>query len=328
MGLQFLDANNNPTTLPEWADDLIKIGIKSWHSRETGSQIVIGLSLPTIDYASSLVAFGAVKEAIKSDISTGDKSGLSFEALCGMLGASVEFKHIVKGRRGPKIVSCKGILDSVDEYMGRQRLEVRFRVTKSMIETKAFHAEDVGDISLIAEHITDAELTGGGTILGRANSRLFVSGLLNSKELNQLYSVSRTGILLVENKRRFSEEILACSFASGNEKGCLGEIVRPDCIYQYEHSAKASFFSSASKITLQNIATQPIIAILGGSRAVIRNLKHSKAQCTIALLDRNESNCSEAEEMLNNQFKSRVGDFEIDGVSANNHLTRMIAFKY
>ena len=328
MPLQFLDANNDPTPLREWADDLIKIGKKSWRHQKAGSRIVIGLSLPTINYSSSLIAYGAVKEALKSDLSDGNKSNLSFDALCEMIGASVSFKDIAKSKKGQKIVLRKGIISGTETFQGRPRLDVKFKVTKKMVQTKAFYPETTGELSLINEEITDDDLKGKGTTLGKSDRRLFVSGLLNTNQLNQLYSISKTGIWIVDNKRRFKDEVEGESFSIRDEHGCLGEIIRPDFISQYENSSKASFISSTNNNTLKDVEEEPSIAILAGARAIVRNLIDPKAKCTIAIIDRNESNCREAEEVLNNQFQSRSDDFSIQDLSEINHLSRTIAFKY
>ena len=312
--------NDGYTDLPGWAGGLIEIGKQSWLSRSEGRQTIIAVSLPSIAHASALVSFGAVQEAVKSDLGAANLE-LSFEDLKGKVGASVEFKEVGTGKN-KKIISRKGVISGVDEWRGQERLMVKYQHTADKVFEKAFYPDEIHSLSILEEQVTENDLQGRGTLLGRASNIPFLSSLLSPMELNELYTPSPAGIRVVDNKSRFKDEVESMDYATEGGDGCLSEIIRPCFLGKYANSSKIDFQSSVKR---SEITDKDNVLVLAGAKPITRYIRNKNAGCIVAVLDRTESDNGVAETELNSEFSNRIESLEMGGIIEHNNI-RVMAF--
>lgn len=269
----------------------------------------LALSLPSLNYASSLVCLGAILEAVKSC----DEDDTSDDDL-------VDFYDRYSGKdctftldRNGEVFECQGMIEGKEVLQeDDKRLKVLIRKTR---RGSLYEFLDEVDLSTLRLVDSDLPIRPRKRRRNRISNSRFISALLDNRSKDLLHKNFDSGIAVMDIKKRFlanSEEEIFFGNSDEGAKGCLADIVNPNCLYKYRHSKITSFYCPTRKDGLVPDKEKPWeLVILSGSRPVIRNFGTINSRCTVALLDRTERNNSSAEEHVLEQFYSRTNSVDI-----------------
>lgn len=299
-------------SLPDWAKFLIGLGAEAWkHASKKESGVRIALSLPTLSYASPLVAFGAVMTAMESVVH--ESVDAQFDTLAAMNGAKVALKVKKRGRLREIFGIIQGsVLMGADEYIKVLTKESDKPNAKVASASQLVPKEALDTIRLI-DQATEINLGKEQVGYSLARNARFVSELLSNKAKATLYEKENPGIVIMDIKNRFIGECLEENFSVGNlTTGCLADILRPNCMPQYENTFTTTFQPSSGKEVFSDPASPWPLMILCGAAAVIRNFDNRHAHCIIGLLNRCDRENTSAEEAVNQSYSQRRGEIHLD----------------
>ena len=185
--------------IPNWASSLVNLG--KWGIQSPDPQRhFIALSLPSLNYASSLVCLGAILKAVKS-FDEDENENHDDEDL-------VEFYNRYVGKdctftldRNGEVFECQGKIEGKEVLSeDDKRLKVLIRKTKL---ASLYEFLDEGDLSTLRLVDSNQPIRPRKRRRNRISNSKFISTLLDSRSKDLLHKNFDSGIAVMDIKKRF-----------------------------------------------------------------------------------------------------------------------------
>ena len=292
--------------LPAWGNFFINIGRWLAQAEIVESRLVLGLAIPTRNYAAAFAALGIV--LARANIPA-DQIELNshFQQLCSLpKGTPVNYQK--NGKR------YKGIYLGVNKDYGEPRLRVQIENKSNGGLTDFLRREECQNVAIASTQYMSLPKKQTGRFLVKSND--FLNAFI-SAETQEFVTKTRLECALIGRVNTLQQEITQVPFAYDSSKpevkrGYLHDILRVRNFLSEGETYRSevlSFQGNKPPKTTNNL--MPNVTIFDGATGFIKWRDDWRNSHWIVLLERTEPRFQEAVTEINNEYGSRVDGKEI-----------------
>ncbi len=259
------------------------------------------LTLPCLEFASPLIASGIVAEKFKDPIlPSGNLTNWK-----GRKGEDVSFAY--KRINSRELRRLKGSIKGSDEFMGRERLLVRFLETENATGSRAVDPRWLELIKPLSESPPLDNLQGGSLLAADIEA---LESVIGQSGVSSLLGSSHQTCSLIDTKKRVREQT-KCEFPldrlgypKAGEKLVLRDLVR-----LASEGPEAMAETNCCEVHSRPEPDWPT-TVMAGSLRFIRSWDDCDSEVRVALLSPVENAYREAVELANDIYAQRA-DFDL-----------------
>ncbi|BBD63529.1 hypothetical protein NIES2109_64040 (plasmid) [Nostoc sp. HK-01] len=307
--LYFINNCNQLTPLPSWAIFFINVGHWLAQAEIQKNRLVLGLAIPTRNYAAALAALGVVQARANSPIDR-INSNRYFEQLCKLpKGTPVVFYDC--NRR------YKGIYQGIDETCGERRLRIQRENKSSGGLTNLVSVKQSHNVAIAHKpNISLPKKQSGRPIIIHNE---FIDGVIGKHNTSEFITKTRLDCALIGRINTLKHEILEIPFASfsssKSKTGYLQDILRVRNFLSEGQAYRSEILSSqVSEPPQTSGGLVPHVTIFDGATGFLKWRDDWRTSHWIILLERTEPHFKEAVEIIDNDYINRHNWEEIQNI--------------
>lgn len=307
--LCFVNNSNEWISLPAWATFFINIGL--WVAQaETGeNRLVLGLAIPTRNYAAALAALGIV--LARANIPTARiDTKRHFEQLSRLAkGTPVIFRY--NGSR------LKGIYQGVAEVYGEMRLRIQTENNRNGSLTHLVSIKECHNVAIAStQHLSLPKKQTGRPIIAHNE---FLNAVIGTNT-HEFTTQSRLECAVIGRLSILQQEIMEVPFAcylskSEFKTGRLQDVLRVRNFLNEGQAYRSEVLPAYSDRPMQPANGVPYVTIFDGAIGFIKLRDNWRNSHWIILLERTEPHFLEAVEIINSDYLNRVDDEKIQTIA-------------
>ncbi len=300
--LYFANNFNKWVPLPLWGTFFLNLGRYVAESHTGENRLVVGLAVPTRNYASALAALGIVITREKFHTNRFDIDR-HFPDICRLkTGTSVSFKY--QGKELP------AIYEGINDIDGQPRLRIRVQSTETGGLTHLVSKKESSKISIAAKPVLSLPKKAKGQSIIVYNN--FFNVLIDKVKAADLFAYPRLDCTIIGSISTIKHEITDIRFACKStentfQEGILQDVLRSRNFITENQAYRSEILSIKGNKTPQTAnGLLPHVTIFDGASAFIKWRDNWRNSHWIILLDRTERHFHEATEIINYEYSSRV----------------------
>jgi hypothetical protein len=300
--LRYLTSAGSAQPLPSWACYLVRLGRHVALNRVPGRRLVVGVTLPSRDFAAAFAALG-VTAAVYQDPEEQDPR-VNFERIAAMpRGTAIRFRR--------ERFLCAGTLQGTKPINGVDHLQYYDGTSLCSLPWQKCNSVEVLDPS---ESFVRRRLL--------APNADFVNGVLGVDPLSHA-SVTSLDCLLVGVKELLradllDEQFLARPHEGATSRGTLQDLLRCDAFEMNanDHDRTAVLASSADEVPKRLLQATPPVIVFDGPQGFIRTRNYWQQSAWIMLLDRTLPGASTGADAFNQERSLSLEDADFGALGA------------
>ncbi|BBD62927.1 hypothetical protein NIES2109_57770 (plasmid) [Nostoc sp. HK-01] len=307
--LYFINDFNQLIPLPSWAIFFINLGDWVAQAEIKKNRLVVGLAIPTRNYAAALAALGVVKARVIIPTERID-SNRYFEQLCKLpKGTPVVFYDC--NRR------YKGIYQGIDETYGERRLRIQRENKSSGGLTNLVSVRQSHNVAIAQKpNISLPKKQSGRPLITHHE---FIDDVIGKHNTSEFITKTRLDCALIGRINTLKYEILEIpltSFSSSKSKtGSLQNILRVRNFLSEGQAYRSEILpSQVSEPPQTTGGLVPHVTIFDGATGFIKWRDDWRNSHWIILLERTETHFQEAVDIINNDYINRQNCEEIPNI--------------
>lgn len=307
--LYFINSLNQLIPLPIWANFFINVGYWLAHTKIQKNRLVLGIAIPTRNYAAALAALGVVQARANIPTNRIDRN-IYFEQLCKLpKGTPVVFHDCNR--------KYKGIYQGIDETYGERRLRIQ-RENKSsgglanLVSVKQSHNVAIAH----KPNISLPKKQSGRYITPND----FLDGVIGKAYTSEFTTKTRLDCAVIGRINTLRSEILEIPFASfsspsKSKTGSLQDILRVRKFLSEGQAYRSEILSSSGSDTPKTKdGLVPHVTIFDGATGFIKWHDDWRNSHWIILLERTEPHFKEAVDIIDTDYINRQNWEEIPNI--------------
>lgn len=321
--LYFINNLNQLTPLPIWAIFFINIGYWVAQAEIKKNRLVVGLAIPTRNYAAALTALGVVKARVSIPTERID-SNRYFEQLCKLpKGTPVVFHDCNR--------KYKGIYQGIDETCGERRLRIQRENKSSGGLTNLVSVEQSHNVAIVHKpNISLPKKQSGKPIITHNE---FIDGVIGKSNTNEFITKTRLDCVVIGHNNTLKNEILEVPFSSfssshQSKTGFLQDILRVHNFLSEGQAYRSEILSSQVSESPQTTGRLvPHVTIFDGANGFIKWRDDWRNSHWIILLEHTATHFQEAVEIINNDYINRQNCEEIPNIISAPYGVEMVVYQ-
>ncbi|MBE9209450.1 hypothetical protein IQ244_23720 [Nostoc sp. LEGE 06077] len=308
--LYFINDFNQLIPLPNWAIFFINLGDWVAQAEILKNRLVVGLAIPTRNYAAALAALGVVKARVIVPTERID-SNRYFEQLCKLpKGTSVVFYDC--NRR------YKGIYQGIDETDGERRLRIQRENKSSGGLTNLVSVKQSHNVAIAQKPNISLPKKQSGRYIITPND--FLDGVIGKAHTSEFTTKTRLDCAVIGRINTLKSEILEIPFASfslpsKSKIGSLQDILRVRKFLSEGQAYRSEILSSSGSDTPKTKdGLVPHVTIFDGATGFIKWRDDWRNSHWIILLERTEPHFKEAVDIIDTDYINRQNWEEIPNI--------------
>jgi len=308
--LYFIDNFDQLVPLPTWAIFFINLGYWVAQAERKKNRLVLGLAIPTRNYAAALAALGVVKVRVGIPTERIDNNRY-FEQLCTLPKGTPVVFHDCKRR-------YKGIYQGIDETYGERRLRIQIENKSSgglatLVAVKQSHNVAIAH----KPNISLPKKQSGRPIITHNE---FLDGVIGKANTSEFTTKTRLDCAVIGRITSLQNEILETSFASfssssKSKTGSLQDILRVHNFLSEGQAYRSEILPSQGSVPPQTTdELVPHVTIFDGATGFIKWRDDWCNSHWIILLERTEPHFKEAVEIIDTDYINRHNWEEIPNI--------------
>ncbi|MDF5724004.1 MAG: hypothetical protein PUP91_26775 [Rhizonema sp. PD37] len=308
--LYFINNFSQLTPLPIWAIFFINVGCWLAQAEIQKNRLVLGLAIPTRNYAAALAALGVVQARANIPIDR-INSNIYFEQLCKLPKGTPVVFHDCKRR-------YKGIYQGIVETYGERRLRIQIENKRSgglanLVSVKQSHNVTIAH----KPNINLPKKQSGRPIITHNE---FLDDVIGKANMSEFTTKSRLDCAVIGRITSLQNEMLETSFTSFSSTsklntGVLKDILRVRNFLSEGQSYRSEILPSQGSLPPQTTdGLVPYVTIFDGATGFIKWRDDWRNSHWIILLERTENYFQEAVQIINNDYINRQNWEEITNI--------------
>jgi hypothetical protein len=299
--LYFIDNFNQLTPLPSWAIFFINVGYWLAQAEIQKNRLVLGLAIPTRNYAAALAALGVVQARANIPIDR-INSNIYFEQLCKLPKGTPVVFHDCKRR-------YKGIYQGIVETSGERRLRIQIENKSSGGLANLVSVKQSHNVAIAHKPNINLPKKQSGRPIITHNE--FIDGVIGKAKTSEFTAKTRLDCAVIGRIISLENEILETSFASFSSTskskiGSLQDILRVRNFLSEGQAYRSEILPSQGSLPPQTTdGLVPHVSIFDGATGFIKWRDDWRNSHWIILLERTENHFKQAVEIINNDYINR-----------------------
>ncbi|MGJ5676840.1 MAG: hypothetical protein ACR9NN_25095 [Nostochopsis sp.] len=309
--------------MPSWAIFFINVGYWLAQAEIQKNRLVLGLAIPTRNYAAALAALGVVQARANIPIDR-INSNIYFEQLCKLPKGTPVVFHDCKRR-------YKGIYQGIVETYGERRLRIQIENKSSgglanLVSVKQSH-------NVVIAHKPNINLPKKQSGRPIITHNEFLDGVIGKANTSEFTTKTRLDCAVIGRITSLQNEILETSFASFSspskfKTGSLQDILRVSNFLSEGQAYRSEILPSQGSVPPQTTdELVPHVTIFDGANGFIKLRDDWRNTHWIILLERTEPHFKEAVEIINTDYINRHNSEEIPNIITAPSGVEMVVYQ-
>jgi hypothetical protein len=296
---------------------MMQAGMQVGGSPKNETRLVLGLSLPVRNFASTFIAAGIIYERAENSIEHNDKySYFEFlKSLHLLTPVSILVKTGGEWRRRP------GKFEGIGNDGSREYISILYvdNEKKKLQCKRPYYVDNCNCVTVTEENVDISSVKRKGYKV--VNNFEFMSAFIPDGHLSDFTTASRMDCLIISSKQRMLSEIEHQLGINRNDAGytCgnLADIIRPKNRYAFGQSYRSLICSANSKRSPANPEYKPWCVIIDSAAGYLKWHHCFDTSHQIVILDRSERFHHTAAQHLNGLYYQRIDSKEDEGLQSN-----------
>lgn len=301
-------SNSSWRVLPPWARQLLDLGETVGRAEGNGKHIV-GLALPTRAFAAGLIGVG-VSTGRLGIASESQSQDTHFQRLCNLApNTPVLYRNALQIG---KTREYRGIFVGTANANGQTLIKVQVQNSSGGALTHLISRPRCLDVSILTGEAPNLPKSQSGRQVSTYTP--FVVTCLGASMSRRLTTETQLDCLFVGQRSQLEDEFVHTRFAalSGRKyycEGALNDLLRVRCFQSPASPFRSDVFPVGSmQRNGRRSPSSPSVVIFDGARGFIRWRTQWPDANWIVVLDRSESTCQDAVDLLNQGYQYRNAD--------------------
>ena len=302
--------------LPRWSKFYLQLGAAI--AQENGAQrsLVTALAVPTRAYAATLIAAGAVVSRAKTTDAIGQVSPEAhFETLCSLpVGTSVILRQGEKAAKGIYV----GTRDNRNDGTARIGIQIQSGKGGSLTEWLPVASSPKVQVSSKTWSRLPADIEKSRDV--NTSRSEFIAQVFQGADMWKFITKSTLDCVILGNVSSLVQEATATKLSVGSRgreasAGTLQDILRIRRLYKNNETFRSEIFPvNIKNHEKQSEGAAPHLVIFDGAVGFLK-WRDNWSHCDwVVVLDRTEPRFTEAVQVVNEDYLSRIGEVEL-GIS-------------
>jgi hypothetical protein len=286
--------------MSNWSSFLHKLGRFMFNCKSNeGLRPAVIISLPCLDYASVIISSGMIAERFENR----KRISKSPNEWGNSLNAAVCFPRVRVVDGCQNLYISKGTIDSIQSYMGEERLHVKWVENRNLTQTRAVENRWLPLVSPL-DDVPSIERKKIGSILARHVQSLEM--ILGESGLCFLVEKSHDSVCIIDTKSRVIAEVKQqislskLGLKHDNLNLAIRDLVRLDV-----EGGEAMADTYCCKVSSEAESGWPA-TVMSGSLRFLKHWDDSDSPIRVAIISPTETSYTEAISFANNLFSQRA----------------------